>query len=75
MLEAGGVHLALDRVGERLGVDAMPAGSGGEWPKPGRSGASTSKLRSSRGSIGFQPRQVWPMPWTRTSGSPEPPRC
>src|ERR687895_2979583 len=34
----------------------------------------TSKSRSSSGSIGFQPRQVWPMPWMRTSGSPLPPR-
>ena len=43
-LEAGGVHLALDRVGERLGGGGEPVGSGAEWPKPGRSSASMSKL-------------------------------
>src|SRR3954453_4051772 len=36
--------------------------------------ASTSKRCSRIGSIGFQPRHVWPMPWMSTSGAPEPAR-
>ena len=48
-------------------------GNGSERPNPGRSTASTSNRCSSSGSIGLQPLQVWPIPWMRTSGSPDPP--
>ena len=57
-LEAGLVHRVLDRVGQPLGIAASLSGSGDEWPKPGRSGARTSKRSSSSGNIGRQPRQV-----------------
>ena len=56
------------------GVESTPAGTAAECPKPGMSTASTSKRSSSCGSIGLQPRQVWPIPWIRSSGSPDPPR-
>ena len=73
VVEARAPHLVLDRVGERLGrrVDARRERL--RAPESGQVDRKHVESPSSSGSIGLQPLQVWPIPWMRTSGSPDPP--